>query len=127
MKRRLVFWGPSSKIIWAIDHGVVVRRHELIDLGRELLTPLIPRAATGRPRVEDRQVIDGMVHKIRTGISWRDLSERYGPWKAVYTRFRRCALDGVFTRALRQIQAQTDAAGDIDRLVQIDSTVAIRR
>ncbi len=27
--------------------------------------------------------------KIRTGISWRDLPERYGPWKTVYTRFRR--------------------------------------
>jgi transposase len=43
--------------------------------------------------VEDRQVINGMAHKIRTGISWRDLPERYGPWKTVYTRFRRYALD----------------------------------
>lgn len=60
--------------------------------------PLIPRAATGRPRVPDRQVINGMVYKIRTGISWRDLPERYGPWQTVYTRFRRYALDGVFTQ-----------------------------
>ncbi|AQW48372.1 hypothetical protein SHXM_01835 [Streptomyces hygroscopicus] len=37
----------------------------------------------------DRQVINGMVYKIRTGIAWRDLPERYGPWKTVYTRFRR--------------------------------------
>ncbi|MFH9677698.1 IS5 family transposase [Streptomyces sp. NPDC017405] len=101
----------------------MVRRHELTDLEWELLAPLIPRAATGRPRVEDRQVINGMVYKIRTGISWRDLPERYGSWKTVYTRFRRYALDGVFTRALQQIQAQADAAGDIDWLVQIDSTI----
>src|SRR4051812_50013060 len=64
-----------------------------------------------------------MVYKIRTGVSWRDLPERYGPWKTVYTRFRRYALDGVFTRALQQIQACADAAGDIDWLVQIDSTI----
>lgn len=64
-----------------------------------------------------------MVYKIRTGVSWRDLPERYGPWKTVYTRFRRYALDGVFTRALEQIQAHADAAGDIDWLVQIDSTI----
>ncbi|WP_210588389.1 transposase [Streptomyces sp. GESEQ-35] len=32
-----------------------------------------------------------MVYKIRTRISWRDLPERYGPWKTVYTRFRRYA------------------------------------
>lgn len=62
----------------------------------------------------DRQVINGMVYKIRTGISWRDLLERYGPWQTVYTRFRRYAVDGMFTRALRQIQAHADAAGDID-------------
>jgi transposase len=101
----------------------VVRRHELTDQEWELLAPLIPRAATGRPRVSDRQVINGMVYKIRTGISWRDLPERYGPWQTVYTRFRRYALDGVFTRALQQIQARADAAGDIDWLVQIDSTI----
>ncbi|MDX3641728.1 IS5 family transposase [Streptomyces sp. MB09-02B] len=100
-----------------------MRRHELSDQGWELLAPLIPRAATGRPRVPDRQVVNGMVYKIRTGISWRDLPERYGPWQTVYTRFRRYALDGVFTRALQQIQAGADAAGDIDWLVQIDSTI----
>lgn len=70
----------------------------------------------------DRQVVNGMVYKIRTGISRRDLPERHGPWKTVYTRFRRYALDGVFTRALQQIQARADAAGDIDWLAQIDST-----
>ncbi|MFF8847944.1 transposase, partial [Streptomyces sp. NPDC015127] len=84
-----------------------------------LLAPLIPRAFTGRPRVEDRQVVNGMVYKIRTEISRRDLPARYGPWKTVYTRFRRYALDGVFTRALQQVQARADAAGDIDWLVQI--------
>ncbi len=88
-----------------------------------MLAPLIPQAATGRPRVSDRQVINGMVYKIRTGISWRDLPERYGPWQTVYTRFRRYAIDGVFTRALQQIQARADAAGDIDWLVQIDCTI----
>ncbi|MHC3454891.1 IS5 family transposase [Streptomyces prasinus] len=101
----------------------MVRRHELTYQEWELLALLIPRAATGRPRVEDRRVINGMVYKIRTGISWRDLPERYGPWQTVYTRFRRYAIDGVFTRALQQIQARVDAAGDIDWLVQIDSTI----
>lgn len=68
-------------------------------------------------------MINGMVYKIRTGISWRDLPERYGLWKTVYTRFRRYALDGVFTRALQEMQARADAIGDIDWLVQIDSTI----
>ncbi|MFE5191906.1 transposase [Streptomyces sp. NPDC056628] len=44
-----------------------------------MIAPLIPQATTGQLRVADRQVINGMVYKIRTGISWRDLPERYGP------------------------------------------------
>ncbi len=106
-----------------VDHGVVIRRHELTDSEWELLAPLIPSASRGRPRAEDRRVINGMVYKIRTGVSWRDLPERFGPWKTVYTRFRRYAIDGVFTQILQQIQARADAVGDIDWLVQIDSTI----
>ncbi|WP_217245083.1 transposase [Streptomyces sp. AC602_WCS936] len=69
-----------------VDHGGALRRHEPTDAEWKLLNPLVPRPATGRPRVSDRQVINGMVYKTRTGISWRDLPERYGPWKTVYTR-----------------------------------------
>jgi transposase len=82
-----------------VDHGVVIRRHELTDSEWELLAPLRPSAGRG-PRAEDRRVVNGMVYKIRTGVSWRDLSERYGPWKSVYTRFRRYAIDGVFHRVI---------------------------
>ncbi|MER6031063.1 transposase [Streptomyces sp. NPDC001851] len=43
----------------------------------------MPRAVAGRPRVEDREIINGMVYKIRTGVSWRALRTCYGPWKTV--------------------------------------------
>ncbi|WP_371641552.1 transposase [Streptomyces mirabilis] len=66
--------------------------------------------------MEDRQVISSMVCKIRNRISWRDLPERCGPWKTVRTRFRRCALDGVFTWFLRgcpglQAGKESDSCG----------------
>ncbi|WP_405189960.1 transposase [Streptomyces anulatus] len=77
-----------------VDHGVVVRRHELTDREWELLAPLIPRAVRGRPRAEDRRIINGMVYKIRTGISWRDLPERYASWQTVYTRLNRSGIGG---------------------------------
>ncbi|GAA3505569.1 hypothetical protein GCM10019016_126820 [Streptomyces prasinosporus] len=57
----------------------------------------------------DRRVVNGLVRRIRTGISWRDLPERCGPWQTVCTRFRRCAIDGVCPRALQRIQARADA------------------
>lgn len=73
----------------------MVRRHELTDQEWELLAPLIPRAATGQqmrggPAGHQRHGLQDP----HTGISWRDLPEHHGPWKTVYTRFRRDALDG---------------------------------
>ncbi len=85
--------------------------------------PLLPRPATGRPRVDDRRVLNGIIFKIRTGVAWRDLPDRYGPWQTCATRFRRWAADGTFAHLLTQVQARADAAGLLDWLVAIDSTI----
>ncbi|WP_344327541.1 transposase [Streptomyces macrosporus] len=87
-----------------------MRRHEPTDHEWEVPAPLMPRAGTGRPRAEDQRIAGGTVHTIRTGITRRDLPERYGPWKAVHTRFRRRALEGAFTHAPRQLRAEAEAA-----------------
>jgi transposase len=68
-------------------------------------------------------VLNGIVWKFRTGVPWRDVPERYGPWTSLHTRFRRWAADGTFDRMLRAAQAKADAAGDIDWLVSVDSTI----
>jgi transposase len=102
----------------------MVRRHELSDTEWEVLSRLLPRRVTGRPRQDDRMVLNGIVWKLRTGTAWRDVPERYGSWQSLYTRFRRWALDGTFTAMLRAIQAEKDAVGDIDWLVSVDSTIA---
>jgi transposase len=60
---------------------------------------------------------------FRTGSAWRDVPERYGSWATLHTRFRRWAKDGTFERMLRAAQARTDAAGDIEWLVSVDSTI----
>lgn len=101
----------------------MVRRHELSDLEWEVLSALLPRSSSGRPRLDDRRVLNGIVWKLRTGTAWRDVPARYGPWQTLYTRFRRWALDGTFTRMLAAVQAEKDAAGDIDWLVSVDSTI----
>lgn len=51
------------------------------------------------------------------------MPERYGPWATLHTRFRRWAADGAFDRMLRAAQAKVDAAGDVDWLVSVDSTI----
>ncbi|MFJ8469741.1 IS5 family transposase [Streptomyces swartbergensis] len=70
-----------------------------------------------------RQVIDGILHRVRTGVQWRDLPERYGPWKTVYERHRLWSADGTWERLLQEVQAAVDAAGEIDWDIAVDSTV----
>ncbi|MFI0928356.1 IS5 family transposase [Streptomyces sp. NPDC021012] len=98
-------------------------RHELSDAEWEFVRPLLPVSLRGRKRRDDRRVLNGIVWKFRTGTAWRDVPDRYGPWATLHTRFRRWAADGTFDRMLRTAQAKADAAGDIDWLVSVDSTV----
>jgi len=61
-----------------------MRRHELADDHWELLKELFPpKAATGRPPADVRTVLNAIFWILRTGAPWRDLPDRYGPWKTV--------------------------------------------
>lgn len=68
-------------------------------------------------------MIDGIPHRVRTGVQWRDLPERFGPWKTVYERHRLWSADGTWERLLRQVQAEADAAGEVDWDIPVDSTI----
>jgi transposase len=92
------------------------RRHELSDAQWERLRPLLPpqRPATGRPAHDHRTIINGILWRLATGVPWRDLPERYGPWQTVYARFRRWQRAGVWDRILAALQAEGDAVGELD-------------
>ncbi|BDD69414.1 hypothetical protein GCM10023177_77070 [Streptomyces violaceoruber] len=99
-------------------------RGDLTDAEWERLLPFLPvsNGRCGRWR-DHRQVIDGILHRVRTGVQWRDLPERFGPWKTVYERHRLWSADGTWERLLQQVQAAADAAGEIDWDISVDSTI----
>ncbi|WP_199879241.1 IS5 family transposase [Streptomyces sp. CB02460] len=102
-----------------------MRRGDLTDAAWERLRPFLPvsNGRCGRWR-DHRQVIDGILHRVRTGVQWRDLPERFGPWKTVYERHRLWSADGTWERLLQQVQAVADAAGEIVWDISVDSTIA---
>jgi putative transposase len=63
----------------------------------ERIRPYFPRSH-GRPRVDDRRVISGIIHVIRNGLRWRDAPDVYGSHKTLYNRFVRWSLKGIFDR-----------------------------
>jgi putative transposase len=48
----------------------------------------------GRPRKDDRKIIEGILWVLRTGAPWRDLPVEFGSWNTVYTRFSRWTASG---------------------------------
>ena len=102
------------------------RRHDLTDAQWAVLQPLLPAGTgRGRPRKWDnRQIIDGIRWRVRTGTPWRDVPEVYAPWQTLYRWFRRWQRDGTWPKVLAALQAQADAAGRIGWTVSIDSTVS---
>ena len=100
------------------------RRHELTETEWARLQPLLPPRKAGKPRQDDRRILNGILWKVATGAPWRDLPERYGPWQTVYTRFRRWTAAGVWDRLFAAVQRQADAAGELDWALHfVDGTV----
>ncbi|WP_412030326.1 transposase [Deinococcus yunweiensis] len=69
----------------------MVRRYELTDEQWSQLAPLLPpgRQRTGRPSLDHRTILNGIVWIKRSGSAWRDLPEPYGNWTTVSSRFYR--------------------------------------
>ncbi|WP_414719158.1 IS5 family transposase [Streptomyces sp.] len=99
-------------------------RGDLTDQEWERLRPFLPvsNGRCGRWR-DHRQVINGILHRVRTGVQWRDLPERFGPWKTVYERHRSWSADGTWEGLLQQARAAADAAGELDWDISVDSTI----
>lgn len=73
--------------------------------------------------VDRCRLVEGVIYRYRTGVAWCDLPVEFGPWQTVWKRHHRFLMDGAWGRVLTAVQAQADAAGDLDWRVSVDSTV----
>lgn len=76
-----------------------------------------------RPFRDHRQVVEGIIYRFRTGVAWRDLPERFGPWQTVWKRHKRFSVDGTWDRIHAALIAETDAVGKVDWDLSVDSTI----
>lgn len=89
-------------------------RHALSDRQWEKLSTLLPKSRTGpQSKLGDRLFIDAVLYRAKTGIPWRDLPERFGPWKSVYNRFNNWSKKGVWERLFKALQIEVDEAFSI--------------
>ena len=83
-----------------------MNRGDLTNEQWKQLEPVLPpqKPHTGRPALEHRAVMNGILWVLRTGAPWRDLPERYGKWTTIYSRFQRWRKQGVWDRILAELQ-----------------------
>ena len=57
-------------------------RHNLFWLSDEQwarIEPHLPTDVRGKERVDDRRVISGIIHVLKSGCRWKDCPPEYGP------------------------------------------------
>jgi putative transposase len=81
--------------------------------------PLLPKNQPGARRTDDRRIISGIVHVLKTGCRWQDCPAVYGPSTTVYNRFRRWTVRGIWRRLFDALARANPGDGQA-----IDSTTA---
>ena len=102
------------------------RRHDLTEAEWAELSVLLPNLdkGFGRPRNNDRELLNGIIYITYSGAAWRDLPDSYGPWQTVYGRMRQWTALGVWNVVYGKLKAkQQEEDIEIDTIKSyIDST-----
>src|SRR5277367_1263914 len=98
----------------------------LSDEAWEALSPHLPRGSPGKPRVDDRTVISGILHVLKTGCRLRDAPPAYGPPTTIYNRYNRWSQRRVWQRIFEKMAAsgfeKMATSGPIPDELSIDSS-----
>jgi transposase len=70
------------------------------------IEPHLPKNQPGARRVDDRRVISGILHVLKTGCRWKDCPAEYGPPTTIYNRFNRWSHRRLWTRILDALVAK---------------------
>lgn len=86
----------------------------LTDAQMARLRPFFPKSH-GKPRVDDRRVLSGIIFINRNGLRWCDAPKEYGPPKTLYNRWKRWSDKGVFARMMEGLAAEAAVPDSVPR------------
>ena len=88
-----------------LSGGIMSNLFWLTDEQMARLRPFFPKSH-GKPRVDDRRVLSGIIFINRNGLRWCDAPKEYGPPKTLYNRWKRWSEMGVFARIFEGLTAE---------------------
>src|SRR5579872_4038860 len=95
---------PDDPTIWEVDDVLwaTLAPHLVVDK---------PRKKAGRPRRDDRMLLNGMIWVLRTGAQWSALPAKFGPKSTCHARFQEWSAAGVFAKVWAVLLAEYDDLG----------------
>jgi transposase len=103
---------------------------ELDDARWSRIEPFLPpKAKEGKPRADDRAVVNGILYVLITGCRWVDIPPEYGDDSTANRRLRRWERDCVWKRIMGALIDEGYGSGTIrmEELSIDSSTVAARK
>lgn len=76
--------------------------------------PPPPKERGGRPRIDWRQAINGIIFRLRSGCQWNKLPEHFGDDSSIHRWFQRWSRHGVFERIWAVLVEECDELGAVD-------------
>ena len=111
----------------------MARREELQEEQWALVEPLLPKPprradGRGRPRCEERAVLNGILWILRSGARWKDLPARFPSYQTCHRRFQHWVRDGTLGRVLQALADDLQERGGLDlRECFIDGTFIVAK
>lgn len=87
---------------------------ELWDIFNTVLEERDPPAPTGRPRIDQRAALDGIIYRMRTGCQWHALPKEFGDYRSVHRTMQTWNRLGVMERIWAVLIEQCDELGGVD-------------
>ena len=96
----------------------MARREELNDEQWSLINPLFekepPVRTRGRPKRDNREVLNGILWILRSGARWCDLPDRFPPYQTCHRRFQQWVKSGKLREILETLAEDLRTRGELD-------------
>ncbi|MCG6158346.1 transposase [Rubinisphaera margarita] len=90
----------------------------LTDEQWNLIKPFFPQkirsSLGGRPEVDNRRCLEGILWVLTTGARWKDLPAEYPSYCSCWRRFRNWTESGAFLKAWSVLLEKLDELGQLD-------------
>jgi len=97
---------------------------ELTDKQWNMIEPYLPPPArTGRPRSNDRMILNGIIYVLITGCRWSEMPEKYGDDSTANLRLRKWQQKGIWKKILSCVIKSAHKSGKLNlQRISVDSS-----